>query len=369
MSKPEPRRVSASRNLFIDKIFNRGIIHLLFRVSEEMYIYLITNKINGKQYVGRSIRSNPKQRWKEHKSNSRKPKVTSAIHLAMQKYGIENFSFDVIDYASDAAELASMESRYIVERNTLCPNGYNLELHQAPNRLRAEESRRRSAFSKQGVSGRVKKTSRYCGVVLHPTGWRTSITYLDHTYAKSFENEDEAAIQYDRFVLGTYGPDAKINFPELRTRHTVDEIKETLDLFMIPKPTSSKYRNVTFSKELNKWKGRVCLSDGSLKSRICETEVEAAEFVDVVRVLFKNDRTKLNFPDKLQKYDKITISWFNSHCGNGSGFMTNPRGRCLFTVKIPLNGTNIDIGSFKTKEEASNALNQARIKYDRHWTI
>lgn len=55
-------------------------------------IYKITNKINGKIYIGQSI--NIERRWKEHIFDNRK---NSLIHLAIIKYGKENFSFEVIE--------------------------------------------------------------------------------------------------------------------------------------------------------------------------------------------------------------------------------------------------------------------------------
>ena len=56
-----------------------------------MGIYLITNRINGKKYVGQS--KNIKQRWKEHISRER----NTMIHNAIKKYGEENFYFKILE--------------------------------------------------------------------------------------------------------------------------------------------------------------------------------------------------------------------------------------------------------------------------------
>jgi len=53
-------------------------------------IYKITNKINGKVYIGQSW--DIERRWKEHKKKDRKKHLYSAF----QKYGMENFCFEVI---------------------------------------------------------------------------------------------------------------------------------------------------------------------------------------------------------------------------------------------------------------------------------
>ena len=57
-------------------------------------IYLITNRINGKQYVGQSI--NLIKRWNQHKTESRRNVPRTIIDKALKKYGIENFDFDII---------------------------------------------------------------------------------------------------------------------------------------------------------------------------------------------------------------------------------------------------------------------------------
>lgn len=67
------------------------------------YIYKITNLIDGKVYIGQT--NNPNNRWKEHCrlgsctyiNNKHK---SSHLYLAMKKYGIENFSFQVIEEVS-----------------------------------------------------------------------------------------------------------------------------------------------------------------------------------------------------------------------------------------------------------------------------
>lgn len=88
-----------------------------------MIIYLITNMVNGKQYVGQTTRS-LQQRWREHCCNSSQ---CTYLHNAIAKYGKENFKVEQIDIAIDQEELDYKESQYIKFYNTLAPNGYNLD--------------------------------------------------------------------------------------------------------------------------------------------------------------------------------------------------------------------------------------------------
>ena len=84
-------------------------------------IYLITNSINNKCYVGQTIRSFEK-RWKEHcKCND-----FSALSLAIQKYKPNNFTHKII-IECDNSELDNNEIKYIKEYNSLVPNGYNIQ--------------------------------------------------------------------------------------------------------------------------------------------------------------------------------------------------------------------------------------------------
>jgi len=86
-----------------------------------MVIYKITNKINGKIYIGQTTTS-IKDRWKSHCKRKDRPGISHAI----QKYGKENFTIEEIDGANSLSELNYLEEHYIYTYNSLAPNGYNL---------------------------------------------------------------------------------------------------------------------------------------------------------------------------------------------------------------------------------------------------
>lgn len=57
------------------------------------FIYVITNQINNKQYVGKTERSSIEERWKEHLKDIHRRKFEKrSLYDAMNKYGTENFS-------------------------------------------------------------------------------------------------------------------------------------------------------------------------------------------------------------------------------------------------------------------------------------
>ena len=85
------------------------------------YIYKITNKLNGKSYIGKTEKSNPEDRFREHLQDSRKF-PDRPLYRAINKYGKENFSFKVLEKTSYPEE---REVELIKEYNTYGNTGYN----------------------------------------------------------------------------------------------------------------------------------------------------------------------------------------------------------------------------------------------------
>jgi group I intron endonuclease len=88
------------------------------------YIYLITNTVNNKQYIGQTICKDINSRWNQHKRKDAKT-IGSYLLSAYIKYGIEKFKFKVICICFDE-DCNRFEKEYITKYNTLAPNGYNL---------------------------------------------------------------------------------------------------------------------------------------------------------------------------------------------------------------------------------------------------
>lgn len=85
------------------------------------YIYCITFP-NGKKYVGQSRRP-WRERWKNHQKES---SGCIAVHNALNKYASMPLKWELLDYAQDAHELTKKEAHYILDMDTLTPNGYNI---------------------------------------------------------------------------------------------------------------------------------------------------------------------------------------------------------------------------------------------------
>lgn len=88
-------------------------------------VYIIKNLINGKVYIGQSI--DIQNRFLNHKSESFNPKsnaYNTAIHRAIRKYGIDNFSFEIIEECKKE-DLYEREKYWIKYYNSY-GEGYNL---------------------------------------------------------------------------------------------------------------------------------------------------------------------------------------------------------------------------------------------------
>lgn len=118
------------------------------------YVYSITNKINGKKYVGESKSKDIATRWNNHKTSMKRKEGATALMGAFEKYGIDNFKFEVLIICFDEDRL-HYEIEYIDKLNTLVPNGYNIS------RGRVDVELIKSKSIKEYIQQRKAKSSEY----------------------------------------------------------------------------------------------------------------------------------------------------------------------------------------------------------------
>lgn len=94
--------------------------------KETMCVYAITNKLNGKSYVGQT-RGEARRRWSAHVSPG-SGAGRSAIKAAILAYGCGAFEFRVVDIAESQEQLNHKEQFWIRHFGSLAPAGYNLEV-------------------------------------------------------------------------------------------------------------------------------------------------------------------------------------------------------------------------------------------------
>jgi group I intron endonuclease len=112
-------------------------------MTQKGIIYKLTSP-SGKSYIGQTTKTLD-ERFEQHS----KSKACVLIHRAIQKYGLENIKKEIIAFA-DVNYLDDIETYYIVEFNTLCPNGYNIRTGGAKGSRHCAESREKMRQSKLG---------------------------------------------------------------------------------------------------------------------------------------------------------------------------------------------------------------------------
>lgn len=90
------------------------------------FIYKITNKLNGKIYIGKTL-STIENRWKEHIKTAKEERCENRpLYRAMNKYGIENFIIEIIEQCNH--EILSDREIYWINYYNSYGNGYNATL-------------------------------------------------------------------------------------------------------------------------------------------------------------------------------------------------------------------------------------------------
>jgi len=201
-------------------------------------IYKITNTLNGKSYIGQTIQ-NPSSRWRQHCSPKRTSELHSSIHMAIQKYGKENFVFEVLQECL-AEELDKLEVKYIAEYNTY-KKGYNQTrggngVMPADNALPSKPVRQYTLAGEFIAEySSISEASRETGFSISGIGdCCTGKHKANNGFQWSFaENKDRiAAIKYGRVVSTKMMPVIVYNEEE---RHIFTSVREAAKFLGINK--------------------------------------------------------------------------------------------------------------------------------------
>ncbi len=113
-----------------------------------MLVYVITNLVNGKRYVGQTI-CTLDLRWRRHCWKSTAKGTKMPIASAIQKYGPANFSIQALCECCSQQELNERELAYALQLDTFYPNGYNITAGDGYGAA-SDEMKRRISIGKKG---------------------------------------------------------------------------------------------------------------------------------------------------------------------------------------------------------------------------
>lgn len=116
-------------------------------------IYIIKNKINNKVYVGQAI--NPHRRFIQHLCNGNRLLDNYPIHLAINKYGKENFYYEILE--QNIENYDEREHYWITYYNSVSPNGYNILAGNTTNPVMYGENHPRNTLSDQTVNDIIEE--------------------------------------------------------------------------------------------------------------------------------------------------------------------------------------------------------------------
>jgi group I intron endonuclease len=116
-----------------------------------MFIYKFTHIETSRCYIGQTIQD-PNRRRLEHISDSRHTPREYHFHNALRKYGIDAFTFEVIDQATSLDELNLLEGKYVEQFDSIS-NGFNIR-QPGGNKLHSEESKERMKIAQAAAHAR-----------------------------------------------------------------------------------------------------------------------------------------------------------------------------------------------------------------------
>lgn len=90
-----------------------------------MLVYLITNNVTGKLYVGQTT-LDLKHRWGQHMSDTKRMRGPHHLVRSIRKHGYDAFTIEPLHECLSKEELDFVEMFYILFLNTKAPRGYNL---------------------------------------------------------------------------------------------------------------------------------------------------------------------------------------------------------------------------------------------------
>ncbi len=229
--------------------------------------YLIYRFISpsGKSYIGQT--KNLKNRIKRHiKSNG-----CTLFHAAIQKYGFDKFSMDVLAENLTVDEANHLEDFYITKFNSLSPTGYNLRTG-GKNYTVTDETRIKIGLSSKGrkhtQESKLKISQSLKGRTLWNEEQRLAIS--ERQKGKSYRCVDYKHSEETKIKIGSGNKNKKIS-KDTREKMSIAAKKRHKS------ENSSMFVGVVFHKETKKWRATITIRNKTISLGLFYTQELANE--------------------------------------------------------------------------------------------
>jgi hypothetical protein len=140
-----------------------------------------------------------------------------------------------------------------------------------------------------------KSVSRYRGVVRYRDGWRANIVAGRGLTLGTFDDEEEAALAYDRAALAVHGPSATLNFPDRGTQPSMPKKLADESWGRFKETTTSRYTGVFWHASHGQWSSKIQVDHVVHNLGRYDDEAEAARAYDRAARRLRGPGGRLNF--------------------------------------------------------------------------
>jgi group I intron endonuclease len=365
-------------------------------------IYEIKNILNGKRYIGqaKNLRKRKSQHFAKLKRNEH---GNQHLQNSFNKYGIENFVFNIILYC-ELSELTYYEQSVMdvlhPEYNKRPACDSNLGIKQTDEtkrkmskaqkgRKHSEEAIKKMSESKMGhyvsdetiikligshlgkipsketrdkmgIISQGKKhsgsTSQYVGVFFSKkeNGWLAQIQYNKKRIRIGlYDNEIDAAIAYNMKAIELFGEQAKINYIESYEIPCENSKRE--------RSSFSEYKGVYIVKSTGRWATSIYKNPKeSIYLGTFDTKEEAALAYNKKAIELYGEKAVLNVIEGFNLSIKDYLNYIPKIKRSGSSIyrgVSLDKERNKWMVQIKYNHKTVHLGRFKCEKDAAIAYN------------